>query len=317
MSSAPEISIIVPVYNTAGYIRRCVDSIIAQTFTGWELIMLDDGSTDGSLDIMREYASLDNRIRVMTHSNRGVSRTRNRGIDESRGRWITFIDSDDYVAPDYLKNLIAATRSDKNIDIVISGWRYNGRPTILKERLLLRPDYLSIFNSGVNHGFVCSKLYRSDIFKEHGVRFPEDIVFGEDGFLLMEALEFAKAVYIAKDADYHYERRQESAAQTFHPLEVELRSLRMAEKMSGKLGRLISPEIRKYINPYPYLWRCVRTFYGRGLSRHERLDWLRNLEFDSAALYLYNPYGIERLYLFLIKYRCWRLFDLLFNRIID
>lgn len=105
----PKITVIVPVYNVAELLPRCIDSLLNQKFTDYELLLIDDGSTDGSGVICDEYVQKDNRLKVIHKQNEGVSKTRNRGIEESRGTWITFVDSDDYVTPDYLSDLYSCT----------------------------------------------------------------------------------------------------------------------------------------------------------------------------------------------------------------
>lgn len=108
----PLISVIVPVYNVKTLLPRCINSLLSQKFTDYELLLIDDGSTDGSGDICDEYGKKDSRIKVIHKQNEGVSKTRNRGIDEARGEWITFVDSDDYITPDYLSDLYACTHQE-------------------------------------------------------------------------------------------------------------------------------------------------------------------------------------------------------------
>ena len=108
MNENPKITVIVPVYNTEKYLRRCVDSILAQTFTDFELLLVNDGSTDGSGAICDEYAQKDSRVRVFHKENGGVSSARNIGIDNAQGDWITFIDSDDRIEQRHLYLLYEA-----------------------------------------------------------------------------------------------------------------------------------------------------------------------------------------------------------------
>lgn len=118
------ISIVVPVYNTEVYLRRCVDSILDQSFTDFELLLVDDGSTDGSSSICDEYAAKDSRVSVIHQCNAGVSAARNAGLayafSESETQYLTFIDSDDFVAPTYLYTLYQALL-DNNADISVCG----------------------------------------------------------------------------------------------------------------------------------------------------------------------------------------------------
>ena len=104
---SPKISVIVPVYNVEKYLPRCIDSILSQTFKDFELLLIDDGSPDNCGKICDEYAAKDRRVRVFHKPNGGVSSARNLGLDKACGEWITFIDSDDYVAVDYLEELVS------------------------------------------------------------------------------------------------------------------------------------------------------------------------------------------------------------------
>ena len=111
------ISVIVPVYNTEFLVGRCIDSITAQTYPDWELILVDDGSTDGSLGVLREYESRDSRIKVIHQENAGPGLARNKGIQNASGDYIVFVDSDDVVKPDYFEKLSHETADVVFIDI--------------------------------------------------------------------------------------------------------------------------------------------------------------------------------------------------------
>lgn len=117
--NSPKVSIIVPVYNVEKYLHRCVDSILLQTFTDFELLLIDDGSTDKSVDICDKYALKDSRIRVFHKKNGGVSSARNLGIKKSSGVYILFVDSDDYLSPSHLNNYI---KYIGNYEIVYQGY---------------------------------------------------------------------------------------------------------------------------------------------------------------------------------------------------
>ena len=97
MANIPKISVIIPVYNAEKYLYRCIDSVLVQTFTNWELLLIDDGSKDSSGVICDEYAAKDARVRVFHKENGGVSSARNLGLDNARGEWVAFVDSDDYI----------------------------------------------------------------------------------------------------------------------------------------------------------------------------------------------------------------------------
>ena len=117
----PEFSVIIPVYNVEKYLGKCIDSILAQTFRDYELILIDDGSLDKSGEICEQYAMKDSRIVVVHQKNGGVSAARNTGIDKAQGRYITFIDSDDSVENNYLSSMYTIS---EDIDLVIGGIKH-------------------------------------------------------------------------------------------------------------------------------------------------------------------------------------------------
>lgn len=117
----PKISIIVPIYNVEHYLHRCIDSILAQTFTDWELLLIDDGSPDRSGKICDEYAKKETRIRVFHKENGGVSSARNLGLDEAQGEWVTFIDADDYILPCFIEGLYKPIEKGESLDFVHGG----------------------------------------------------------------------------------------------------------------------------------------------------------------------------------------------------
>lgn len=186
----PKVSVIVPVYNTEKYLPRCIDSILAQTFTDFELILVNDGSTDNSGKICDGYAKKDSRIVVIHKDNGGVSSARNRGIDMAHGEWITFVDSDDELYDrDSLNQLQLLINDD--IEFVIAGYVYCNEFGIVTYKinesveqtinpidgifLYYRPKYFRYL------GHICSKLYNNALIKTNKLKFNEDISYNEDG----------------------------------------------------------------------------------------------------------------------------------------
>ncbi len=112
------VSVIIPIYNTAKYLPRCIESVLCQSFDGFELLLVNDGSTDGSGDICDTYATRDSRIRVFHKENGGVSSARNLGLKEAKGEWVCFVDSDDELLPDGLQTMVDAVSSD--VDLVMA-----------------------------------------------------------------------------------------------------------------------------------------------------------------------------------------------------
>lgn len=204
----PKVSVIVPIYNTEEYLPNCIDSILAQTFTDFELILVNDGSTDSSRKICEEYAKNDARIIVVNKNNEGVTKARERGVDVSRGEWITFIDSDDSI-PNNALNLLYGHTNDVT-DIIIGQIYYQkeNNETINIE------DYRSRLISGKLVSPV-AKLIRKELFNSTIFDIPKEINIGED-MLMNIKLAFCSQnnVVILKDKIYNYRYRQNSAINT-------------------------------------------------------------------------------------------------------
>ena len=215
----PLISVIVPVYNVKTLLPRCINSLLSQKFTDYELLLIDDGSTDGSGDICDEYGKKDSRIKVIHKQNEGVSKTRNRGIDEARGEWITFVDSDDYITPDYLSDLYACTHS--GIGLVVQSLKHireNGE-TLYDYYLpegekvydtsdfaqMVKEQYLS------QRGYTVSKLFKKELLNDRNIRFNTEIKFCEDWIFLFSYLNVInQEVCCSPASNYFYVDRNGS-----------------------------------------------------------------------------------------------------------
>lgn len=207
------ISIIIPVYNVENYLNRCLDSVIEQSYSNIEIIVIDDGSNDDSGKICDEYALIDSRIKVIHKENGGLSDARNYGINEHKGKYITFIDSDDYVEPTYIETLYNAIKK-YDADIAICSYQCiyeNG--TILKQRenmkCLLNPEetleeilYQTNFNVSA-----WAKLYKDELFKEN--RYPKGKIF-EDAYTTYKLILASKKISVDLKIEYNYMIRENS-----------------------------------------------------------------------------------------------------------
>ncbi len=177
--STPKISVIVPVYNVEKYLPRCIDSILAQTFTDFELLLIDDGSRDRSGEICDEYAKKDNRIRIFHKENGGVSSARNIGLDNARGEWLAFIDSDDMVDTDYLTlyGYEDADVIEKNY-CVCDGNLKRKKFYPVEERIFnTQKDYFHFYVNKRNNA-LWNKIIRRDLTL--GIYFNNSVSVGED-----------------------------------------------------------------------------------------------------------------------------------------
>lgn len=161
------ISIIVPVYNVELYLDKCIQSILAQSYPNFELLLIDDGSSDGSKEICDKYAKLDSRIRVFHRINGGVSSARNAGLEKAKGDWIAFIDADDWVFPNFLSDFVA--NLENNVDLYIQGYVDSNNDKFVKDnRYWVSSDLIVELDDvylGQLYGFVWNKLFKSSIIR--------------------------------------------------------------------------------------------------------------------------------------------------------
>lgn len=211
----PQISIIVPVYNVEPYIEKCLDSILNQTFTDFELILIDDGATDRSGAICDEYAQRDTRVIVIHQTNQGVSAARNKGLDVAAGEYIGFVDPDDFIEQDMYEFLYNSL-NDHFADISICGvyldypggeqrkYSYKEMTIILNSKeaieCMLRNDPFG--------GFLPNRLYKRKLFKS--LYLDEKIALCEDVLIGVDLFDRAKAVVYLSGAKYHYLQSGES-----------------------------------------------------------------------------------------------------------
>ena len=207
----PKVSIIVPVYNTARYLARCLDSIAAQTFTDWECICVDDGSTDESGAMLDAYARRDARFRVIHQENGGVSRARNAGLDAARGEYVGFVDSDDWVEPETYELAYEAAAAH-NADLV--QWDYvfedNGK-RIVGLSLAEGP-----FSVSKNATYFCPSMWHKLVFLKliyaNHLLFPENIRLSEDRLFSFQCSLLARRAFHLNRALYHYTANASSAS---------------------------------------------------------------------------------------------------------
>ena len=203
----PAVSIICPVYRAENYLARCIEGILSQTFNSFELLLVDDGSTDRSGEICDEYASRDRRIKVIHQSNAGVSAARQRGLDVSRGVYTIHVDPDDWVEPKMLEELYAAAVKE-DADMVIcdyyldqeGSYKYQVQnPSGLETEAVLH----DVYNYRLK-GSCWNKLVRRSCYQRYGVKFPLDLSFCEDLYMNTELLKNPLKIRYLPLAFYHY-----------------------------------------------------------------------------------------------------------------
>ena len=219
----PKVSVIIPIFNVGHFLRPCLDSILNQTFKEFEILLVDDGSTDNSGAICDDYARKDNRIHVVHKSNGGVSSARNTGIQLSKSEWLYFVDADDEIISNGLETLYNAT--SPQIDLVCASYIRKENDVIITEResfsnlSLSREqfiDEISKFRTKTFDRYLWCKLFRKSIIKENALSFDENLAYREDVvFLYRYASKCKQKISCLCDQVYVYNRRSEGAAMTY------------------------------------------------------------------------------------------------------
>lgn len=207
------ISVVVPVYNVEQYIARCIDSILKQTYTNFEIILIDDGSPDQSGRICDEYAAIDKRITVIHQKNKGLSAARNAGLDIMRGQYVTFIDSDDFIHERYLAVLyqlikrygvgVSQVAFERGVEDVFSKTNRKIEETLFNDSILFGDRNVKIT--------ACAKLYTASVFIN--LRFPEGRI-NEDEFVTYKAIAYGEGIIVSSEKLYYYYSRPTSIMHT-------------------------------------------------------------------------------------------------------
>lgn len=303
------ISIIIPVYNVEKYLAKCIDSILSQTFTDWELILIDDGSIDQSGKICDEYVCKDNRVRVVHKKNEGVSKARNTGITLTKGEYICFIDSDDWIEPTYLQNFKV---QEQQCDFYFSGALYDTYDKVYsykkyaekycKNRDEIRDEFFKqdlLFN-----GYPWGKLYKTQIIKDNKLQFNENLTINEDHIFVFQYFSHINTLYITNTAGYHYTVFDNSG-----------------RKLSNKINsytelKAASEQFYSIINQLKILWNISQKEYenlynifvtSKRLSAFRSLILLKEKKYFKEELDYWskNPYmgcnGQEKITIFILK----------------
>ena len=283
-----KVSIIVPVYNVENVLHYCVDSILAQTYKDFELILVDDGSTDGSASVCDEFDKMDNRIRVIHKENGGVSTDRNAGIELVAGECICFIDSDDFVAKDYLEELLKSHNQFPDNENIWCGFQtvtdYNGSDSNAnlasnseEYSIYTRSEIMTLHEKWLSQ-MPWNKLFKTSIIKDNNIRFSKDLSLGEDLLFNLNYIDYTngKILIINKPLNYYLRTEKESLDNKYYPNLYEI-------------YKIINSQSYYYINK----WDCDKTqiimYYNSCFYSYEKT--LRNTfrsKSDIKKKYKYN-----------------------------
>lgn len=265
MNTNPLLSVIVPVYNAADYLPQCLDSLLAQDFSDLEIILVDDGSTDASGSLCDRCADTHAHVRCLHQPNGGHTSARQHGIRASRGRYVTFVDSDDWIAHDMYRRMCKAA-CDTDADVVVCGYTSvaadqetvcrNDFPAGFYDKTRLeREVYPRMIYSGVYFRYgiapsLCNKIFRRELLLEHLLRVPAGILVGEDALASYSCILEASSAYLLDEALYYY---RSNACSVSHS-DVPLSRLPENRRLFNMLFQMIDTE------KYPHMVRQL-SFY--------------------------------------------------------
>ena len=207
------VSIIVPIYNSEKYLSECIESILNIRYSYFELLLIDDGSSDDSLSICNQYAKQDNRIRVFSKENGGVSSARNLGLDNAIGDWIVFIDSDDYVLPSFLDEVNYKNSSYELIRFGFNkeeDWGIIQRGPTTTRIISIQETPIDRIWSSVS----CSFCFKRSIIQQHNIRLSTNVKYSEDREFIIKYLLYTKNIFESENKPYFYRKNPTSAVNT-------------------------------------------------------------------------------------------------------
>lgn len=260
------ISIIIPTYNGEKYLNQCFQTLQQQTYNDWETVFIDDGSTDGSGSALQELSNKDPRIKVYSQANQGAAKARETGIAKAKGDFVTFLDVDDTIPPDYLSGMME--RFTEDTDIVATGFNIicEGKITkkkILNKETLNRTEYLKKVLTGKYGWELCGKIYRKRLF-DHPIQTPEGIRIGEDAAVFLQLVSHARRVQVINKPLYNYIQYQKSASH--------VQSTKYAEE-TLQAGFFIESVLKEY-DFYPEIKKEIDSMFLLFYSNSTRKAYL-------------------------------------------
>lgn len=293
------ISVIIPVYNVETYLPQCIESVLSQTFTDFELILVDDGSKDSSLSVCLDFAEKDSRVKVIHQDNSGVSTARNKGLAAASGTWVTFLDSDDWVEEDFLENFRISHYADT--DVICQGLKYidHASGSVKRERrfsndLITAPDEegkLARYDV-LSFGVTVCKCFKMSVIKDFGILFDEKIAYHEDHIFTLEFLSHSKSIVTIDACGYNYRcgHNATSLSKRHHPCKNQVRAGQRMMKELENIGTRfhLSEEYFKKIATFALSPKigAVRMSFQKKISRVEMKEMLSPL--SELAKY-YSP----------------------------
>ena len=308
------ISIIVPVYNCISSLKRCIDSIQRQTFTDWELLLVDDGATDGSGYLCDQAASSDNRIRVLHKPNGGVSSARNMGLDHAQGEYVMFCDSDDWVEPEWCEQLYLAAKENPGCQPICNYYRRTANHETINRKeqcedmneSITKADFFSL-NRYELLGIPWNKIYIRSILEENHIRFQSGLSLGEDLVFNLDYLHCQTGgfTFINKPL-YHYSvGSTDSLSSKYYPDLSEIYQkvyLRIKDELRSIPGAYEKWEL-EYEHSYFFAFdRVFRNTLSKKNYASTAKKWHYNASIFSSATFQQCKNAVSKHYINILQY---------------
>lgn len=294
MNSPNIVSVIVPIHNSSNYLHRCIDSIISQSYANIEIIFVDDGSTDNSLQICNQYS--DNRIHIFSQKNAGASSARNKGLDVCNGDWVIFVDSDDYISLTYIEHLVDAAVCDSNLDLVICGLTIHSRDSIQELyggsiNLNITSNKLEVLYNKydlLKRGGPVAKLYNTKLIKKNNIRFVTDARFGEDTIFLHDYLRYCDCIKIIGETGYHVVSTPGSVSKRLYDVKNEISTFNNFSKLVPWYIEHLNDNHSKISigkKKMLYLKRVILSLWKNPNSDNIKLEVLKSIDYSYVIPY--------------------------------
>lgn len=332
MNEAPIISVILPIYNVEKYLSRCIESILKQTFSDFELLLINDGSPDQCGKICDEWSLKDSRIRVLHQQNTGLSGARNKGIDNARGEYIVFVDPDDFVASDYLFHLqqlmLNAACTGKGFGV--QGYNINEENGDLITKISFspycykHPDFEKLFaGSDILRMFPAwAKIYERCFLNHYNIRFDISIRYSEDSVFNLHCMEKCDYMIVGNDVDYIYISYPGTMSKIITPFDSEYHTFTLCKHVIDNIlanDPLSNEAIKGIWKTLHYLInRILKADYHRMDSnnaslRRKHLRSLCNNDLNYLKLYYSPDYIIDKIGRKLLIHGHIALYDIFFT----
>ncbi|MBE5773438.1 MAG: glycosyltransferase family 2 protein [Clostridiales bacterium] len=275
------VSIIIPVYNVEAVLRRCIDSIFNQSFLYFELLLINDGSSDSSGRICDEYAKSDSRVRVIHKENAGPSSARNLGIQAAAGKYIMFCDSDDYVHPLWCETMLNTIVKHPRAMVVSDVFRVEDG--IVKEdarrntgEIEVEESYFSLYKKGIS-AYTVNKIYDADIIRKNRLMFMEDCRFSEDAAFNAEYCRYCEEIVYIRKQLYYYVQNTESLMNRYH---ADLFSLHFLPFWC-RLPLIKEKELGEYCDIWLYQFQHL---FGNVFDARNSMTFLQKLQYNHRMM---------------------------------